>query len=130
MSKKTKGDLTSDSIRKAYLRIKHGQPKIISIDRKISISAVAEEASVSRATIHNNYPELAKTIREANSKFSPPQSERQELIKLKTNNQSLRQKLRQLKLDLAKLASINAAFFIENKELKLIIDSKNILSIK
>lgn len=64
----TRGELTAKAIRQAILRIEQGRPKVVKPGRKLSIKSVAEEAGVSRATIHNNHPGLAERIREAGNK--------------------------------------------------------------
>ena len=56
MAESSKGEQTRNIIRQAITRIEKGRPKVVSKERKMSVAAVAEEAGVSRATIHNNYP--------------------------------------------------------------------------
>lgn len=59
--------LTSDArlkqLRMALLRVERGRAHQ-AIGRKLRIHAVAEEAGVSAALIHNNYPQIAEAIRE------------------------------------------------------------------
>ena len=49
----------------ALKRIQHGRTRIVESSRKLSIASVAEEAGMSRATIHNRYPRVAEEIRTA-----------------------------------------------------------------
>ncbi len=50
-------------IRMAIVRLEKGQPKLVEKGRKVSVAAVAEEAGVSRALIHKDYPDLMERIR-------------------------------------------------------------------
>ncbi len=54
---------TEKKIRQALLRIKKGLPKIVSVERKLSMSAVADEAGIHLSTIINRYPVIADEIR-------------------------------------------------------------------
>jgi hypothetical protein len=56
----TKGGHTLKSLELALHRITAGRAKNIKPKRKLSIAAVAEEAGVSTATVHNRYPEIAE----------------------------------------------------------------------
>jgi AcrR family transcriptional regulator len=69
---------TAREIKLAITRIRHGRQKRISADRRFSIAAVAAEAGISNATIHNRYPDLADHIRklqndELKSRFDAPE---------------------------------------------------------
>jgi AcrR family transcriptional regulator len=55
---------TKKTIELAIKRIQQGAPRIVEKRTKLSIAAVAREAGVSNATIHNRYPDLANKIRE------------------------------------------------------------------
>lgn len=122
MKEQTKGDLTRESIKKAMLRIIKGTPKVIEKGRKISIMTVAKEAGISRASIHNNYPDLAEKIRALNGKEvrAKAHQKHQKLKEEKNKNQILRSEVHQLKMELAKLASLNASLLIENSNLKAV----------
>ena len=63
MAESSRGEQTRNIIRQAITRIEKGRPKVVIKERKMSVAAVAEEAGVSRATIHNNYPDMADRIR-------------------------------------------------------------------
>ena len=56
-------ETTKLEIEMAIVRILQGKPTRIANERRLSIAAVAEEAGVSNATIHNRYPVLAEQIR-------------------------------------------------------------------
>lgn len=129
MTKQSKGDLTRKAIKQALLCLQNNRPKIIAKGRKISIAAVAEEAGVSRATIHNNYPELAEKIRELNNKSCRAQRDEknQDLKAIENKNKELRTNIQNLNSDLAKITSINASLLLENIKLQTIIKSKNII---
>lgn len=122
MKEQTKGDLTSESIKKAMLRIIKGTPKVIEKGRKISIMAVAKEAGISRASIHNNYPDLAEKIRVLNGKNARVMKDKknQELKQEKNKNRILRREIQALNMELAKLTSINASLLIANNNVKAI----------
>jgi AcrR family transcriptional regulator len=122
MKEQTKGDLTRESIKKAMLRIIKGTPKVVEKGRKISIMAVAKEAGISRASIHNNYPDLAEKIRTLNGKEVRAKIHKkcQELKEEKNKNQILRREVQDLKMELAKLASLNASLLVENSNLKAV----------
>ncbi|HAT3877883.1 TPA: TetR/AcrR family transcriptional regulator [Legionella pneumophila] len=130
--KQSKGDLTRQTIKQALLRLQNNRPKVVTPGRKISIAAVAEEAGVSRATIHNNYPEIAKRIREMNNNSSRVQldEKHQNLNILKNKNRELRDQIQNLNSDLAKITSINASLLLENTMLQTIINNKKVSLIK
>ena len=122
MKEQTKGDLTRESIKKAMLRIIKGTPKVIEKGRKISIMTVAKEAGISRASIHNNYPDLAEKIRALNGKEvrAKTHQKHQKLKEEKNKNQILRSEIQKLKMELAKLASLNASLLVENSNLRAV----------
>jgi len=126
--KQSKSALTRKAIQQALLRLKNNHPKIVTQGRKISIASVAEEAGISRATIHNNYPDLAETIREINNRSSRVQCDekRQQLNILENKNKELRSTVQSLNLELSKIASLNASLLLENNRLQTIIDNRNI----
>lgn len=103
--KQSKGALTRQTIKQALLRLQNNRPKVVTAGRKISIAAVAEEAGVSRATIHNNYPEIAERIREMNNNSSRVQldEKHQKLNILKNKNRELRDQIQNLNSDWQKL---------------------------
>lgn len=131
MTTQTKGNLTRQSIKQALLRIQNNRPKLIAKERKISIASVAEEAGVSRATIYNNYPDIAERIRELNNTTNNIQRDEkyQASLRIESTNRMLRAEIQKLNLQLAKLASINACILIENTRLNA-LNNKNIFTIE
>lgn len=124
----TRGELTAKSIRQAITRIKKGRTKVVQPGRKLSIQSVAEEAGVSRATIHNNHPGLAEQIRESANKSARGQRDQKnaELKELRAKYTALRQELsrcRQLNQD---MASELATLTVENEHLRTIAGSTKV----
>lgn len=126
----TRGELTAKTIRQAIVRIEKGRPKVVKPGRKLSIQSVAEEAGVSRATIHNNHPGLAERIREAGNKAVRAQRDdkNSEIKEFKVKYTALRKEyihIRELNRD---MASEMASLVIENQRLKAIVENANIVS--
>lgn len=122
---------TEKELRNALIRLKHGRPKIVDKKRKISISALAEEAGVSDSTIHNRYPEIAAEVREMIGKAHKVQrDEKNERLKSeKSKNKELRDYIEQLEADIRKLTSINATLSYENSRLKAEMASGKVVRI-
>lgn len=125
----TRGELTARAIRQAIVRIEKGRPKVIKPGCKLSIKSVAEEAGVSRATIHNNHPGLAERIREAGNKTARAQrNEKNAALKeLRAKYTALRQEhiqARELNQD---MASEMASLAAENERLRAIAESKKVV---
>jgi DNA-binding transcriptional MocR family regulator len=122
---------TEKELKNALIRLKHGRPKVVDKKRKISISALAEEAGVSDSTIHNRYPEIAAEVREITGKEHKAQrDEKNEKLKSeKSKNKELREHIEQLELDIRKLTSINATLSHENAQLKAEIASGKVVRI-
>lgn len=128
----SKGEKTRRSIRLAITAITNGRPKVIAKDRKISIKAVAEEAGVSNATIHNNYPDLAEQIRLlANNDVRQQRDEtRQALSEQRQKASELRAEIKELRAQLAEIASVNAALMLQNAELHSRLESNNVVDLR
>lgn len=94
----------------------------------VNISAVAKEAGVTPALIHNHYPDVAETIREAQARSSRVQRDAKhgELRAAKERNRALREELVALRVQIAKLASINEVLVVENRILKAKRDASNV----
>ena len=113
---------TSDSrerdLRLALARIQRGRAH--TGETKVTIAAVAREAGVSTALIHNHYPNVAEAIREAQGRSSRAQRDvkHQDLIAESEKNKLLRQELEELRLKTADLASINEVLMAELRALK------------
>jgi AcrR family transcriptional regulator len=123
-----KKENTRKSIKQALLRLEKNKPKIVAKGRKLSVAAVAQEAGISNANIHNNYPELAELIRNKIDKSSRLQrDEKQEALKQeKEKCREQRNEIAALEADLARITSINARLIVENKELRAITTSSNV----
>jgi len=115
-------------IRLAIVRLEKGQPKIVETERKISIAAVAEEAGVSRALIHKDYPDLMERIRgNANKAIQVQRDEKHLRLKQERfKNRQLREKIVELIKQRDELASKNATLELENRRLAAILESKNV----
>ncbi|OBU15023.1 hypothetical protein AYY19_18225 [Photobacterium aquimaris] len=116
---------TKKKIRLAIIAIEKGRPKVITIDRKMSVAAVAEEAGVSRALIHRDFPDLLERIRGGVNKAIAKQRNdiREQLKREKAHHKECCLKIKELNDMLANMQSINATLIQENKELRLKIDS-------
>jgi len=96
-----------------------GNPRRVAKGRKLSIQAVADEAGISNATIHNRYPALADRIRsEVDKTVRQRLAEKQAALqKTRERATSLRDEVSELRSDLAKLASENWKLSEENRRL-------------
>ncbi|MCD5973280.1 TetR/AcrR family transcriptional regulator [Pseudomonas quasicaspiana] len=113
----------------ALARIQKGRSKLG--ETKVTISSVAREAGVSPALIHNHYPKVAETIRDAQGRSSRMQRDMKhdELKAEREKSSELRKEIKELKLQVSKLASINEVLNIEVREFKAKASSNNIRSI-
>ncbi|HBC36422.1 MAG TPA: TetR family transcriptional regulator, partial [Marinobacter adhaerens] len=95
---------------------------------KVSVAAVAEEAGVSRALIHKDYPDLMERIRgNANKAIQRQRDEKHDKLKdERAKNRQLREKIVELTEQRNKLASKNATLELENRRLSSILESKNV----
>lgn len=127
MSKPSKSD-THKRIRLAIVRLEKGQPKVVEKGRKVSVAAVAEEAGVSRALIHKDYPDLLERIRgNSNKAIQRQRDEKHEKLKEERfKNRQLREKIVDLTEQRNELASKNATLELENRRLSAILESKNV----
>ena len=89
-------------------------------ETKITIAAVAREAGVSTALIHNHYPAIAESIREAqgHSSRSMRDVKHQDLIAERKKSAAYRQEIETLLIKVAALASLNEVLLAENVVLK------------
>lgn len=87
---------------------------------KVSIAAVAREAGVSTALIHNHYPGIAEAIREAQGRSSRAMRDvkHQDLVAERRKSAVYRQEIEELRIMVASLASINEVLVLENDVLK------------
>jgi AcrR family transcriptional regulator len=86
---------------------------------RISIAAVAREAGLSNATIHNRYPDIAERVRALHVKTSRHQTKSlpDSTDVLQRKLKEARQAIEQLKSDLVKSQSINLRLAKENEQL-------------
>ncbi|HDZ38301.1 MAG TPA: TetR family transcriptional regulator [Marinobacter sp.] len=127
MSKPSESD-THKRIRLAIVRLEKGQPKLVEKGRRVSVAAVAEEAGVSRALIHKDYPDLMERIRgNGNKAIQRQRDEKHEKLKEeRAKNRQLREKIVELTEQRNELASKNATLELENRRLSAILESKNV----
>jgi AcrR family transcriptional regulator len=113
----------------ALLRIQKGRAR--TGETKVTIAAVAREAGVSRALIHNYYPRFAEAIREAQGRSSRAMREvkHQDLIAERKKSAAHRQEIEELRANVAKLASINEVLLDENRVLKTKMDDRKVVDL-
>ena len=102
----------------ALRRIERGRTK--TDEKKVSIAAVAREAGVSAALIHNHYPKIAEAIREIQGRSSRAQRDEkhQDLRTEREKSRALRREIEELRAKVSKLASLNEVLISENRVLK------------
>ena len=124
-------DKTRKKLENALLRLKHGRPRVVSKDRKLTIAALAEEAGVSDALIHNRYPDIAAEVRKLTNKQLKSQRDKktQKLKAANDKNRELRAELDSLETQVRKLASLNARYEVENEQLKAEVKASNVVRI-
>ncbi|WP_404851697.1 TetR family transcriptional regulator (plasmid) [Enterobacter asburiae] len=116
---KTKHTDTRTSLELALKRLQADVPLTVPKGGKISIAAVAREAGVSHATIHNRYPDIAEQIRgivKQTTSASPALQKNQHDIAATLSR--LRQENARLKSDLARSQSLNYRLLKENQALR------------
>jgi hypothetical protein len=107
--------------RQKLLLIIEGMEKAGSI---LTISGVAKEASLSNASIHNRYPDLADRIRKSAGVVKEKDAKSQLTKRLgtikeeKAKRARVRKELEEIKLLLQKADSVNAALQLDNSRLK------------
>lgn len=108
---------TKKTIELAIKRIQQGAPRIVEKRTKLSIAAVAREAGVSNATIHNRYPDLANKIRKLmhDTHKSKSLARQRSLQECSAKLTQARKEIEQLKSELAKSQSINLRLMKENE---------------
>ncbi|WP_339449903.1 TetR family transcriptional regulator [Pseudomonas sp. EA_5y_Pfl2_R50] len=111
-------DIREKELTLALHRIERGRAK--TSEKKVTIAAVAREAGVSAALIHNHYPGIAEAIREVQGRSSRAQRDvkHQDLRTEREKNRVLRLEVEQLRAKVASLASLNEVLINENRILK------------
>lgn len=100
-------------------------------ETKVTIAAVAREASVSTALIHNHYPDIAEVIREAQGRSSRAMRDlkHQDLIAERKKSVAYRQDIEELRGKVASLACINEVLLEENRMLKAKLNDRKIVDL-
>ena len=126
-----KSDQTRQALRLALRRVETGRVRQIKPGRKLSISAVAEEAGVHPATVHTRYPDIAEQIRQRLNRGIRTQltTGQQEKEQLRQQTRRLRAELSETRQLLRKMASENARLVIEIEELRALVESERVVRI-
>lgn len=124
--RKTAGDREKD-LKLAIYRIQKGRAR--TGETKVSVAAVAREAGVSAALIHNYYPGIAESIREAQGRSSRAMRDvkHHDLITERTKSAAYRQENEELRAEVANLASINEVLLNKIRMLEAKLNSRNIV---
>lgn len=116
-------------LRLALIRIQKGRAR--SGESKVTIAAVAREAGVSTALIHNHYPKVAEAIRNAQERSSRAigDAKHKELAVEREKSVAYRLEIEELSLKIARLASINEVLMNENAALKNKLKEMKVINI-
>ncbi|NAO51204.1 TetR family transcriptional regulator [Pseudomonas syringae] len=116
--KRKHSDARERDLQLALARIQRGRAH--SGEAKVTIAAVAREAGVSTALIHDHYPTVAEAIREAQGRSSRVQRDvkHHDLLVEREKNRMLRQEIEELRVKVTNLASINEVLIAEIRTLK------------
>ncbi len=116
--KRKSADAREKELLLALRRIERGRAK--TDEKKVTIAAVAREAGVSAALIHNHYPNIAEIIREVQGRSSRAQRDvkHQDLRAEREKGRAMRLEIEELRNKVAKLASLNEVLITENRILK------------
>jgi len=128
-TKRKPADARRKDLELAISRILRGRAHIKA--SKVSITSVAREAGVTPALIHNHYPDIAETIREAQGRSSRAHRDVKhgELKEEREKNRVLRQDMQELRHQVAKLASINEVLLCENRTLLAKLGDSKVVSL-
>lgn len=129
MTARKTADAREKELRLAISRIQRGRAHTKA--STLSIASVAREAGVSTALIHNHYPSIAETIREAQGRSSRAvrDAKHVELKDEREKSRSLRQENNELRSQLAKLASINEVLLTENRIFKAVQEDPKVVNL-
>lgn len=122
-------EIREKDLKLALYRIQKGRAH--TRETKITIAAVAREAGVSTALIHNHYPAIAESIREAQGRSSRAMRDvkHQDLIAERKKSAAYRQEIEALLIKVATLASINEVLMAENGVLKAKISDRKVVDL-
>jgi len=100
-------------------------------ETKVSIAAVAREAGISAALIHNHYPNIAEAIREAQGRSSRAirDVKHQDLIVERNKSAAYRREIEEMRTKVANLASINEVLLDENSVLKAKLKDRKVVDL-
>ena len=100
-------------------------------ETKVTIAAVAREAGVSTALIHNHYPRIAEAIREAQGRSSRAMRDvkHQDLLAERKKSAAYRQEIEELRVKVAHLASVNEVLLDENRVLKAKMNDRKVIDL-
>lgn len=100
-------------------------------ETKVTIAAVAREAGVSTALIHNHYPAVAEAIRDIQGRSSRAMRDvkHQDLVAERQKSADYRQEIEELRAKLASIASINEVLLDENQSLKAKLRERNVVEL-
>lgn len=113
----------------ALYRIQKGRSK--TGETKVTIAAVAREAGVSTALIHNHYPNFAEVIREAQGRSSRAMRDvkHQDLVAERKKSAAYRQEIEELRAKVTSLASINEVLLDETRVLKAKMNDRKVVDL-
>lgn len=128
--KRKPADAREKELLLALHRIERGRAK--TGEKKVTISAVAREAGVSAALIHNHYPRIAEAIREVQGRSSRAQRDlkQQCLRAAREKGRVLRREIEELRAKVACLASINEVLIEENRFLKAKLNNTGVINLR
>ncbi|AVZ17510.1 TetR family transcriptional regulator [Pseudomonas aeruginosa] len=113
----------------ALLRIQKGRAK--TGETKVTIAAVAREAGVSTALIHNYYPSIAEAIRQVQGRSSRAMRDvkHQDLLAERKKSAGYRKEIEELRAKVANLASINEVLLEDNRVLKEKMNDRKVVEL-
>ncbi|EPN27132.1 TetR family transcriptional regulator [Pseudomonas syringae pv. actinidiae] len=116
-------------LRLALYRIQKGRAH--TGETKVTIAAVAREAGVSTALIHNHYPGIAEIIREAQGRSSRAMRDvkQQGMIAERMKSAAYRREIQELRAKVANLASVNEVLLDENRVLKAKVSDRKVVDL-
>jgi len=129
-AKRKPADAREKDLLLALKRLEHSRAN--NDKKKLTIAAVAREAGVSAALIHNHYPIVAAAIRKAQGRSSRAQfdSKNNDLRIERDKARALRLEIKELRDKVSRLASINEVLNEENRNLKAKENNANVIPIR
>ncbi len=122
-------DIREKELKLAIYRIERGRG--VTGATALSIAAVAREAGVSSALIHNYYPKIAEIVRTKVGGSSQQKRDQKhaELKAEKLKSKSLRAEKAILIQQIAQLASINETLLLKNRTIQVLLDGDRVRAI-